>query len=479
MNPLPHFKQRSTVSGAAMTPDVYFDTHEPRFLDELQTFLRIPSISSQPEHATDVVRAAEWVADRLGRAGAEHVRVLPTGGHPVVYGDWLHAADKPTVLLYGHFDVQPADPLELWDHPPFEPAIRDDRIYARGSSDDKGNLLIPIIAFEALLAEDGALPVNVKFLFEGQEEIGSPQLNQFTTDQRNLLMADVAISADGGQWAENQPMLISGRRGLCALEITVESARSDTHSGSFGGTFMNPIDALAAIIASFRDTSGKILVKGFFDDVREISPELKRHFEAVPFDADRHMADLGIAALFGEPGFTTHERTWVRPTLEVNGIWGGYQGDGIKTVIPSQAHAKITCRLVPDQSPDEVAEAVMTHIKQTAPPEVRVAVSNLGDSADPYSIPLNHPGHRVAGEVLERLYGKAPLLAAMGGTIPICGILHQNLGIHMVNFAFGLRDERIHAPNEFFRLASFRRGLRGYAMLLSALGECQELMTTK
>ena len=459
-----------------MSIDAYFKAHQARFVDEMQDLLRIPSISSQPQHAQDVMQAAEWVAQRLDRAGVEHVAVLPTGGHPVVYGDWLHAPGRPTVLIYGHFDVQPADPLELWDHAPFEPQVRDDRVYARGASDDKGNLLIPIVACEALLAVAGALPVNVKFLFEGQEEIGSPQLTQFTAQQRELLSADLAVSADGGQWAEDQPMLISGRRGLCAMEMTVENALSDTHSGSFGGTFLNPIDALAAIITSFREASGKISVEGFYDDVREISVEQKTHFDAVPFDADNYMADLGIAALFGEPGYTTHERMWVRPTLELNGIWGGYQGDGIKTVIPAKAHAKITCRLVPDQSPGKVAESVMTHIQKVAPAAVRVSVSNLGDSADPYRIPLDHPGHRVAGEVLQKLYGKAPYVAAMGGTIPICGILLKNLGIHMVNFSFGLRDERIHAPNEFFRLASFRRGQRGYAMLLAALGTCQDLV---
>jgi acetylornithine deacetylase/succinyl-diaminopimelate desuccinylase-like protein len=441
-----------------------------RHLRELQAFLRIPSISSLPEHAPDVRRAGQWVADRLRAAGIDNVQILATAGHPVVYGEWLQAPNAPTIMVYGHFDVQPVDPLEQWTHPPFDPVVKDGRVYARGASDDKGNMLIPIHAAESLLQTTGALPVNLKFFFEGQEEIGSPHLAELIAAKRDLLACDMVLSADGGQWSENQPVLIVRRRGLAAVQIDVQAAKTDLHSGSYGGTFLNPIHALARLTASMHRPDGKIAIDGFYEDVRELNPEEKRLFDAVPFDAFKFKQTLGIPELFGETGFSTHERMWARPTLEANGIWGGFQGEGLKTVIPACAHAKISCRLVPDQQPGRIIDLLSRHAAEHAPAGVRVRVRALAGSAEPYRVAPDHPGNQSAATVLEALYGKKPHVAGMGGTIPVCGHFIKILGVHMINFAFGLKDENIHAPDEFFRLSSFDRGLQAYCMMLEELG---------
>lgn len=451
--------------------ETYLNEHKSRYLDELIEFLRIPSISSQPEHENDVKRAAEWVSGRLQRAGIEAVQVLSTGGHPVVYGEWLHADSKPTILIYGHFDTQPVDPIDLWSDPPFEPAVKENRVYARGAADDKGNMLIPILAVEALLNSQGKLPVNVKFFFEGQEEIGSPQLAEFIPSHRDLLSCDLILSADGGQWGEDQPALNLGLRGICALQLDVQAAKSDVHSGTYGGTFMNPIHALVQIIESMHSADGKIMVAGFYEDVRSLSETERLHIEAIPYSEDDYKKGLGVNELFGEPGYSTYERAWARPTLEVNGIWGGYQGQGNKTVIPSTAHAKISCRLVPDQDPDKIAQLLIAHIEKHAPKCVNVSASHIPGTAYPYLIPHDHPGNQAARAVHKELYGKEPYYARMGGSIPVCGILLRALGAYAVNFAFGLKDENVHAPNEFFRLSSFERGQKAYCMLLNRLGD--------
>jgi len=448
----------------------YLADNTSRYLDELFNFLRIPSISSLPEHAADVKRAAEWVANRLTTAGIEAVQILPTEGHPVVYGQWLHASDKPTILIYGHFDTQPVDPLDGWTQPPFEPVIRDDRIYARGASDDKGNMLIPILAAEAMLNTLGSLPVNVKFFFEGQEEIGSPQMPDFIASRRDLLACDMVLSSDGGQWDESQPALNVGRRGLCALQIDLQSAAQDVHSGTYGGTFQNPIHALAQLVTSMRSPQGKIIVEGFYDAVRDLTDSERAQLAEIPYDESQYMDDLGVAQLYGEAGYSTYERAWVRPTLEVNGIWGGFQGEGIKTVIPSQAHAKITCRLVPDQTPDKIVELITAHIVKHAPVGAKASVKKLAGSADPFLIPVDHPGNQAARVVLKELYGREPYVVRTGGTIPVCGLFLKFLGSHLVNFAFGLEDENLHAPDEFFRISSFKRGLNAYGMILEELG---------
>jgi len=451
------------------TWEAYLEENKGRFLEELIEFLRIPSISSLPEHTDDVMRAAEWVASRLKAVGLENIAVMPTGGHPVVYGDWLHAADKPTVMIYGHFDIQPADPLEEWTNPPFEPTIKENRIYARGAADNKGNALAPMLALEALLKTEGKLPLNVKCLFEGQEEIGSPQLPGFIAGQKEFLKCDLAISADGSQWEEDQPALKLGLRGICALQIDVRGAKRDVHSGAFGGTFANPIHALAEIIASMRGSDGKILVDGFYDDVLTPGEWEKSQITAVPFDEADYLTELGLEGLFGEPGFNTYERMWVRPTLEVNGIWGGFQGEGNKTVIPSQAHAKITCRLVPNQDPIKINALLKAHIEKNAPQGVKVKVQLSASSADPYLIAHDHPGNQAARAVHQVVYGKEPYCIRTGGSIPIFGILKKLLGVSTVNFAFGLKDERTHAPDEFFRLSSFERSQKAYCLLLEEL----------
>lgn len=449
--------------------ETYLEDNRSRHESELMDLLRIPSISSLPEHADDVRHAAEWVALRLGDAGIEDVQILPTGGHPVVYGQWLHAPGKPTVLIYGHFDVQPIDPIELWESPPFVPTVRDGCAYARGASDMKGNLLITVAAVEALLKTAGALPVNLKFLLEGQEEIGSPQLPAFVASHRDLLACDLAISADGGQWSEEQPVLPIGLKGLAGLQIDVHGANSDLHSGGYGGVVQNPIHALVQLLASMRSADGTILVEGFYDDVRPLTDRDREQMAAFPLDEEDYKARLGLDELFGEAGYSAIERAWARPTLEVNGIWGGFQGEGIKTVLPNQAHAKITCRLVPDQEPERIIDLLKGHIQRNTPRGVRITISPFPSRARPYLIPADHWGNEIACGALREVYGRDPLYIRSGGSVPVCETILTNLGAYTVTAGFGLNDEQIHAPNEFWRLASFERGKRVWVRLIQAL----------
>lgn len=453
-----------------MSWQTYLVENRARFEAEMLDFLRIPSISALPAHAEEVRRAGEWVAQRLVAAGMEQVEVMETGGHPVVYAEWLHAPGKPTILVYGHFDTQPVDPLDLWDNPPFDPVVKDGRVYARGASDDKGNMLAPILALEALLRTEGGLPVNVKCFFEGQEEIGSPTLPPFIATHQEKFACDFVVSADGGQWEEDQPALGIAFKGLCALQLDVTGPAYDVHSGGYGGAIQNPIHALIRLLDSMRAADGRILVEGFYDRVRPLSAEDRAQIAAVPFDEAKYKTKLGIDELFGEPGYSTLERAWGRPTLELNGIWGGFAGDGTKTVLPSQAHAKITCRLVADQQPEEVAALIADHVAAHTPPGVKVDVAIQESGAYPYWMPADHPGNQAAREVLVELYGKEPLYVRSGGTIPVCAMFLSSLGVYTVNFAFGLNDERQHSPNEFFRLASFQRGQEGYCRLLKRLG---------
>jgi acetylornithine deacetylase/succinyl-diaminopimelate desuccinylase-like protein len=374
-------------------------------------------------------------------------------------------------MIYGHFDTQPVDPLDLWDDPPFEPTVKEGRIYARGASDNKGNMLAPIIAAEAILKSDGQLPVNLKFLFEGQEEIGSPQLPEWMAAQKERLACDLVVSADGLQWAEDQPIILTGLRGVCALQIDVKGAASDVHSGLYGGSILNPIQALTQVLASMHGKDGRILVEGFYDRVRAISETERAQIEAVPFDAARYQRELGVKGLFGETGYSTYERAWVRPTLEFNGIWGGFRGEGVKTVIPSEAHAKISCRLVPDQQPEQIVGLIERHVEKYTPPGVTMTVRIAPSRANPYAIPYDHPGNRAVYAVHQALYDKAPFYLRNGGTIPVCALFQQVLNVYTVNFAFGLNDENIHAPNEFWRLKSYTFAQKAYGMLLEALSE--------
>lgn len=448
----------------------YLEANQARFVEELKEFLRIPSVSALPERAEDVARAGSWVAQRLTAAGAENVAVLPTEGHPVVYADWLHAPGKPTILIYGHFDVQPADPEELWTRPPFSPYVEDDRIYARGATDDKGNMLAPILAVEALLQAEGRLPVNVKFCLEGQEEIGSPNIPDFMPRHIARFACDLAVSADGGQFSETEPILLMSLRGICGLQIDVRGAASDLHSGLHGGRIQNPIHALTQILGTLRHADGSVAVEGFYDDVVELSTEERSAIARVPFDSGSYLEGLGLEEEFGEPGYTNRERGWIRPTLELNGIWGGFQEEGVKTVLPNEAHAKITCRLVADQDPDRIIALLREHIAHHAPPGVSVETSPMPIAGQPYAISAEHWGNRAAAAVHREIFGREPYQTRSGGSIPITGIFREQLGTDTISFAFGLEDENMHAPDEFFRLASFRKAQKAYCRLLEELG---------
>ena len=449
----------------------YLKEHQAQYLNELIDFLRIPSISSLSEHQQDVQKAADWVAKRLNAAGLKNVRIFKAGDSPLVYGDWLKATGKPTILIYGHMDVQPVDPLDLWTHPPFEPTVQNGRIYARGASDDKGNMLIPIFAIESILNTMGALPVNVKCLFEGEEEISSPHLAEFINANRDLLACDLVLSADGGQWEEDQPALHIGLRGLYAFQINMTGAAHDVHSGTYGGTFMNPATALARLISSMHDPEGRISIKGFYDQVHLLSDKERQQIAEIPYNESAYKEDLGIDDLFGEPGYSTYERAWTRPTLEVNGIYGGFQDEGVKTVIPSTAHAKISCRLVPDQDPDVIQRLIWDHIRLHTPKGVKVSLHPESSGAYPYHIPPDHPGNKAAHSVLKTVYGKEPYYTRVGGSIPFCSLMKKILGAYTVIYAFGLKDENVHAPDEFFRLSSFKRGQSAYGLMLEELSQ--------
>ena len=451
--------------------ETYLNERKDQFVRELLELLRIPSISSLPDHKPHVQSAAEWMEARMNEAGIESVQIMATGGHPVVYGDWLHTPSKPTVLIYGHFDVQPVDPLELWENQPFEPVIKEGRIHARGASDDKGNLFIPITVAEAMLKTQGGLPVNLKFLFEGQEEIGSPQLPNFISANKDLLACDLVLSADGSQWDENRPALVLGTRGLTSVSIDVQGPDHDLHSGTYGGTVANPIHALVHILDSMHDQDGRVTVEGFYDDALPLSNEERAQIARVPFDEDEYLRETGAQGVFGEPGFTCYERAWARPTLEVNGIYGGFQGPGLKTVLPSTAHAKITCRLVADQDPSGIADRVVSHVNSVAPTKVKVTATKAESGAMPYLVPAAHQGIRIAATVLRDLYATEPYQIRSGGTIPVNSLFLQYLNTYTIIFAFGLRDERAHSPNEFFRLSSFDRGQRAYGMLFNRLAD--------
>lgn len=442
--------------------DAYFHQHRDRHLDELREFVAIPSVSALPAHRADVARAAEWVAGQLRSAGISTVRIYDTPGHPIIYAEWLGRPGAPTILVYGHYDVQPPDPLDQWQSPPFVADIRDGRMYARGVSDDKGPTFIALKAAEAFMALEQALPLNVKFLLEGEEEVGSPNLRPFIEAHADLLRADVVVSADGAMWRPTEPSLTVGSKGLCALDIHVRGARIDLHSGRHGGGVPNALHALAELVAGLHDRDGRVAVAGFYDAVLPLSEEDRRRFAALPFDEDAYRRDLELEALVGEPGYSTLERQWARPTLEVNGMWGGFQGAGTKTVIPNEAHAKITCRLVPGQNPEQVLDLVEAHVLARKPVGVKVRVERHAGSSLPYLMPADHPALEAAHRVLAELYGKEPLYVRIGGTLPVAEIFQSVLRADTVFFSFSTADEQFHAPNEFFRLERLDLGLRAW-----------------
>ena len=442
-----------------------------RVFDKLVEFASIPSVSTDPAHAADIDRAARWVAAEVAAAGPFTMRTLPTHGNPVVYGEWLGAPGKPTVLVYGHYDVQPPDPLEKWHTAPWTPTVRDGRLYARGVSDDKGPMLIPIAVAEAFFATAGRLPINIKFMFEGEEEIGSRHLDAFVQQHKALLAADVVVSADGAMWRIDEPSLTVASRGLCGLELTLTAAAKDLHSGRHGGGVANPLHAMATLIASLHEPDGRVAVAGFYDEVRELSSAERAALAALPYDERAYLQQVGASSGFGEPGYTTLERQWTRPTLEVNGMWGGYQGPGQKTVIPSEAHAKITCRLVPDQDPHAVAAVVTRHLESHVPPGVRLSLSNADHGSRAAHIRPDHFALKAADAALQATYGVRPLVVRMGGTVPISELFQRHMGLDTVFFSFSTADEDFHAPNEFFRVHRLHEGLEAWARYWTILGE--------
>lgn len=439
--------------------DAYFTENREKHLEELFEFLRIPSISSLSEHKEDIQTAANWLADRLRNLNIENVSIDQTAGHPVVYGEWLHAEGKPTILFYGHYDVQPVDPLNLWDSEPFKPEIRDNKLFARGASDDKGQVFMHLKMIEALFATEGTLPVNVKFIYEGEEEIGSPNLPAYVEENKEKLAADFILISDTGLYAPGKPAVCYGLRGLTGVQIDVRGAKGDLHSGLYGGGVQNAIHALAEILASFRDKHGTIQVEGFYDKVLPLSDEEREAYKELNFDEEALKEEIGVNELFGEQGYSYLERTWARPTLEVNGVFGGFSGEGIKTVLPAEAGAKITCRLVPDQDPNEIVALLKAHIEKHKPKGVNVTVSEF-DKGAPYLTPFDHPLIQAAGRSYERIYNVPTAFTRGGGSIPIVASFDEILSLPVVLMGFGLNSENFHAPNEHFHLENFDKGLR-------------------
>lgn len=453
-------------------PLSYAAQHQSAHLEELFQFLRIPSISAQTDHQEDVVVAAEWLAESMKSAGLENVRIIETDRYPLVYGDNLHAgASAPTVLIYGHYDVQPPEPLELWDSPPFEPEVRDDYLYARGSADDKGQLYIHVKAIEAFIRGGDGLPVNIKVLAEGEEEIGGPSLAAFIPQQKELLSADVAVISDTPMLAIGKPAIVYGLRGLAYLLVDVYGPKRDLHSGHYGGAVKNPINALAHIIARLQDEEGRVLIPGFYNDVRVLDEEERKILNELPFDEKEWADEIGVRHPWGEPGYTLVERIGARPTLDVNGIVGGYTGDGGKTVLPAHAHAKVSMRLVPDQDPAAIIDAFTRYVLEIAPPEVRVEVRQTGGGSFASISDYNTDAVRAAADAYHEVYGQKPVLMREGGSIPVVGQLQTHLGLETVLMGFSSPDAQIHAPNERFYLPNFYQGIETAIHFLHGYGE--------
>ena len=448
--------------------DRYLTEHRAKFLDNLKAALRIPSVSAQPQHKGDVRRCAELIATHLKSIGMTRAEVVDTPGHPVVYAEWLGAPGKPTALLYGHYDVQPPEPLELWKTPPFEPVERDGKLYARGACDDKGQVYMHLSAIEAHLAVNKQLPINLKVVIEGEEEAGSESLEGFLRSWRPKLDADVIVVSDTGMLAEDQPALTHALRGILYTQIEVVGPARDLHSGVFGGSVMNPANALAVIIAALKDADGRITVPGFYDAVRELSGIEREALAGVPFDERSFIAETGSSAAWGEKGRSTLERVWSRPTLDVNGMWSGYTGEGSKTVLPSFAAAKVSMRLVPDQDPKALFPKFEAHVKALAPPGVKVVVKDM-HSAAPWITSADHPMLQAAVRALARAWPKKPALIREGGSIPVMATFQKTHGLPCILMGFGLQDDQVHAPNEKFSLSSFHGGTKSCAYLYEEL----------
>ena len=442
----------------------YINVNRERYLEELKGFLAIPSISALPEHAADVRRCAEWCADEMRRVGLQNVRLIETPGNPVVYSDWLNAPGAPTILFYGHYDVQPVDPLNLWESPPFEATIRDGEIYARGSADDKGQVFMHLKAVEAHLTQTGRLPVNIRFILEGEEEVGSEHLDDFIRAHKNDLGADVVVISDSPMFARGVPSICYGLRGLVYFQVDLRGSSTDLHSGSFGGAVANPAFVLAQIISQMKDRSGRVKIPNFYDDVRPLQEEERKAWASLPFNEKAYRKDFGIPKVFGETSFTTLERTWARPTFEVNGLLSGFTGEGAKTVLPAVAMAKISMRLVPDQDPNTIARLFEDYVRKITPKTVDLKITRM-HGGKPWMTSFDNPFVQAAGRAIEKGFGRTPIFTREGGSIPVVSTFQEELGLPSVLFGVGLPDENAHAPNEKLDVANFHGGIIASAFL--------------
>lgn len=440
-----------------MSTTSFLEENKERFLNELIDLLKIPSVSADSKYKDDVARAADFVKEKLLEAGVDHAEICKTDGHPIVYGEKIMDPNKPTVLVYGHYDVQPPDPLDLWDSPPFEPVVKNEKIYARGSADDKGQMYMHVKAFETL-NNNGELPCNVKFMIEGEEEVGSDSLEPFVKNNTEKLACDVVLISDTSIISNEHPSICVGLRGLSYLQVEVTGPNRDLHSGIYGGGVANPINVLAKMIGSLHDENGKITIPGFYDDVLEHDKAFREELARAPFDLDAYKKELDIEEVQGEAGYSTIERTGIRPTLDINGIWGGYIGEGAKTVLPSKAYAKLSCRLVPNQNSDKITEIVTNHLQSIAPKSVKVKVSphHGGEAA---VIPTDSEGYLAASEAFEKVWGKKPIPTMDGGSIPIVALFQKELKTDPILMGFGLDEDAIHSPNESYGLFNFYKGI--------------------
>lgn len=435
----------------------YLEEHKERFVEELFELLRIPSISAQSEYKEEMVRCAEWLKESLLKAGADKAEVMPSEGNPVVYAEKIIDPKKPTILVYGHYDVMPVDPVDEWRTEPFEPVIKENRIWGRGANDDKGQLYMHAKAFEAMVATD-QLPCNVKFMLEGEEEIGSPSLYKWAADNKEMLEADIILISDTSLIGWETPSITCGLRGLCYMEVEVVGPSKDLHSGLYGGAVANPANVLTELVASLVDDKGRVTIPGFYDKVRELSPSEREEFNKAPFDIEEFKKEIDIKEIKGEEGYATMERTGVRPALDVNGIWGGYIEEGTKTIIPARAHAKISMRLVPNQDYKEIAKLFEKHFRAIAPDTVTVNVQEL-HGGQPYVTPTDIPAYQAAAKAMEKTFGKKPLPYYSGGSIPIVSGFEDILGMKSILMGFGLDRDAIHSPNESYGLDNFYRGI--------------------
>ena len=447
----------------------FININRDRYIDELKEYLSIPSISALPDYAPEVIRCAEWTADELRRVGLENVRLVETAGYPIVCAEWLHAGEAPTIIFYGHYDVQPVDPLDKWETPPFDATVRSGELYARGAADDKGQIFMHFKAIEACIKQKGLLPVNIKLILEGEEEVGSENLDSFLRDHSSEYSADVLVISDTPMFDRGVPSLCYGLRGLTYCQIDLRGTTSDLHSGSFGGTVANPAFVLTQLLAQMKDRSGRIKIPGFYDDVLPLRDEERAEYARLPFNDRRFCKELGSPKLFGEKGFTTLERMWARPTFEVNGFYSGFTEEGAKTVIPAVAMAKVSMRLVPNQNPERVGDLFEAYVRKATPRTVDVSVTRM-HTGKPWMTDFANPFVQAAGRAIERGFGRKPVFTREGGSIPIIASFEERFGLPAVLFGIGLPDENAHAPNEKLDLDNFHRGVISVAALYEEIG---------